>query len=97
MGKEPARKGPEPEVLVQHLDEMHATAMNILEKLSEEELDAPLEAVPNFKHPVASTKYEALAFSFKHEMWHVGQLSMLKRILGIPMQWMADDAAENRQ
>lgn len=33
-------------------------------------------------NPVAKTKYEALTFTFKHQMWHNGQIAMIKRIIG---------------
>jgi|GEM_PF-1225666 len=33
------------------------------------------------KNPVGKTKYDALSFAFKHQMWHNGQIAMMKRIL----------------
>ena len=33
-------------------------------------------------NPVAKTKYDALTFTFKHQMWHNGQIAMIKRIIG---------------
>ena len=41
-----------------------------------------------FKHPVAETKYEALSWSFKHEMWHSAEMEAIKRELGYPIVWM---------
>lgn len=32
-------------------------------------------------NPIAKTKYEALTFTFKHQMWHNGQIAMIKRII----------------
>ncbi len=35
-------------------------------------------------NPVATTKYESLSFAIKHQMWHNGQIAMIKRILRSP-------------
>ena len=49
-----------------------------------------LEPLP-FKHPVAEVKYEALAWSFKHEMWHSAEMEAIKRDLGYPIVWMKQE------
>jgi hypothetical protein len=46
-----------------------------------------LQPLP-FEHPVAETKYEALSWSFKHEMWHSAEMEAIKRDLGYPIVWM---------
>ena len=46
-----------------------------------------LQPLP-FKHPVAEIKYEALSWSFKHEMWHSAEMEAIKRDLGYPIVWM---------
>lgn len=48
-----------------------------LQALSEAALS---DAVP-VKHPVAKTKREVLIWCTHHQMWHNGQISMLKRLL----------------
>lgn len=50
-------------------------------------LSEDLEPIP-FKHPVANNKYEALAWCFKHEMWHSAEMEAIKRALGHPIKWM---------
>ena len=40
------------------------------------------------EHPVASTKYEALSWCFKHEMWHSAEMEDIKRALGHPIKWI---------
>jgi len=48
-----------------------------LEELSEKNLTQKTE----IRNPVASSKYDALTFTFKHQMWHNGQIAMIKRII----------------
>lgn len=43
--------------------------------------DTDLEEQTEIKNPIAKTKYDALTFTFKHQMWHNGQIAMLKRIM----------------
>ncbi|MCX6239261.1 MAG: DinB family protein [Bacteroidia bacterium] len=73
--------------LKEDLELVHNTAIENLMKLSEEQLDEKLEPIP-FKHPRAEIKYEALSWSFKHEMWHCAEMEDIKIRLGYPMQWM---------
>jgi hypothetical protein len=90
MGIIPTRNsetGPKPLVLKKQLDFMNLAAREVLLALSDDELDNRLEPT-KFPHPVAKTKYEALTWAYKHEMWHCGQISMIKRIIGIPTKWM---------
>ncbi|UTW60760.1 DinB family protein [bacterium SCSIO 12741] len=80
MGSKPASEGPTPEELRKSLDFVDELARETLFSLKDEELDQPL--MPSkFPHPFAQTKYEALTWNFKHEMWHCGQLALLKRVL----------------
>lgn len=41
-----------------------------------------------FKNPIANTKYEAIAWSFKHEMWHCAEMEQIKIGLGKQFQWL---------
>jgi hypothetical protein len=77
---------PSPDKLLMELDLVDKYADKQLDTLSDRDLDKPLEPT-RFPHPIAKTKYEALTWNFKHEMWHLGQISTLKRILGNPTTW----------
>jgi len=73
--------------LLEDLELVHTTAIDCLMKLSEGQLHDELEPIP-FKHPRAANKYEALSWSFKHEMWHCAEMEDIKRRLGYPTKWM---------
>jgi hypothetical protein len=70
--------------LKNQLDAVHEICIDNLSKLSDEILE---EKIP-FKHPVAETKYEALSWCFKHEMWHCAEMEAIKRSLGYPIKWL---------
>lgn len=70
-------EAPSPEKLLADFKVIQTEAISVLESLTDEMLDQPTE----MENPVAKTKYEALTWSFKHHMWHGGQLSTLKRVL----------------
>jgi len=74
-------------VLKQQFDAVHEICIDGLSRLNDEVLDLPLEPIP-FRHPVANTKYEALSWCFKHEMWHSAEMEEIKRTLGYPIQWL---------
>ena len=69
------------------LEFVHQTAIDHLMTLPEEQLVDQLEPIP-FKHPMADNKYEAISWSFKHEMWHCAEMEDIKRRLGYPTKWM---------
>lgn len=50
---------------------------NVLDNLSEQDL----QNSTLLNNPVADTKYEALMWAIKHQMWHNGQIALMKRIL----------------
>jgi len=77
---------PSPETLLSHLKLMEEYAQKSIGTLTEKDLDKALEPT-KFPHPIAKTKYEALTWSFRHEMWHLGQIATLKRVLGNPIDW----------
>lgn len=56
-----------------------------VEKLSFKTIDNLTEEIlqenTSIKNPVAKIKGEALSFAFKHQMWHNGQIAMMKRII----------------
>ncbi|MDT0608140.1 DinB family protein [Croceitalea rosinachiae] len=51
--------------------------LKVVKDMTESELEQQT-LVPN---PVAKTKYESLIFAVKHQMWHNGQIAMLRRII----------------
>jgi len=77
---------PEPQKLLSDLEIVNNYALDVLDQMIDENLDDPLEPT-RMPHPIANTKYEALTWSFRHEMWHLGQISTLKRIIGNPTKW----------
>ena len=56
---------------------IHQICIENLETLNDDVLAECLQPLP-FKHPVAETKYEALSWSFKHEMWHSAEMEAIK-------------------
>ena len=66
---------------------VHQICIENLETLNDDVLAECLQPLP-FEHPVAETKYEALSWSFKHEMWHSAEMEAIKRDLGYPIVWM---------
>jgi len=73
--------------LKEQLDAVHEICIDNLSKLTDSILGDKLEPIP-FKHPVANIKYEALSWSFKHEMWHSAEMEAIKRTLGHPIKWL---------
>jgi hypothetical protein len=72
--------------LKEQFDTVHEICIDNLTKLNDKILYDKLEPIP-FRHPVADTKYEALSWSFKHEMWHSAEMEEIKRALGYPIKW----------
>ena len=73
--------------LKEQFDSIHEICIENLSRLNDDILFEPLEPIP-FKHPVANTKYEALSWCFKHEMWHSAEMEAIKLALGYPIVWM---------
>ncbi len=74
---------PSPSEFMENLNKLNEVALSVLDTLKEIDLDAPLEPT-KFPHPLATTKWESLTWNFRHESWHAGQISMIKRVLGKP-------------
>jgi hypothetical protein len=70
--------------LKEQFDTVHQICIEQLGKLTDSILTEPIP----FKHPIAVTKYEALSWSFKHEMWHSAEMEDIKRALGYPIKWI---------
>jgi hypothetical protein len=75
--------------LKQQFDTVHEICIENLSQLTEDILEQSLEPIP-FKHPMANSKYEALSWSFKHEMWHSAEMEEIKRMLGHPIKWLRE-------
>lgn len=73
--------------LKKQFDAVHTISLENLSRLTDDLLSDKLEPIP-FKHPVANTKYEALSWCFKHEMWHSAEMEAIKLTLGHPIVWM---------
>ncbi len=69
-----------PADLLTHLAVIQKKSLEVIESLSEDELNSPLEPTP-MKHPVANTKIEAIDWNIKHTMYHCGQIAILKRVV----------------
>lgn len=75
--KESWKNRPDKKQLLEFGKEIDIAAIQILELLTEKNLKEPTSG-----NPVAKIKYDALTFTFKHQMWHNGQIAMIKRIVG---------------
>lgn len=73
--------------LLEQLNAVHEICVESLMRLNDDVLQQELEPIP-FKHPVATTKYDALSWCFKHEMWHSAEMEAIKQALGYPIAWM---------
>ncbi|MEE9430723.1 MAG: DinB family protein [Melioribacteraceae bacterium] len=68
---------PDAKQLLEFMEIVDKATFLTLEKLMESNLEEKTE----IGNPVAKTKYDALTFTFKHQMWHNGQIAMIKRII----------------
>jgi hypothetical protein len=75
--------------LKEQFDTVHEICIDNLSKLRDDVLGENLESIP-IRHPMAETKYEALSWCFKHEMWHSAEMEDIKRTLGHPIKWLKD-------
>lgn len=73
--------------LRKQFEAVNEICLDNLDALNDDVLSEKLEPLP-FKHPMAEIKYEALSWSFKHEMWHSAEMEDIKRCLGYPIVWM---------
>ena len=74
---------PTPEEMLQYFDAVQTFCLDKLSEFDTDALNDPTE-VP---HPIAKTKYESLMWSFQHEIWHCGQMAMISRELGKPLEY----------
>lgn len=71
---------PEPEYLLTKYDEVQQFVIRKIGEFDVSTINEPT-VVP---HPLAKTRYEALMWSFQHEIWHCGQIAMIRRAMGNP-------------
>lgn len=68
---------PDQKAMMRDFKTVTEQANTILDQFSDQLLD---EAVL-LDNPVAATRFDALLWTSKHQMWHNGQLALLKRVL----------------
>jgi hypothetical protein len=74
---------PSPEAIRMVFDRVHQQALLEVPRLSEEELDQPVDP----PHPIARTKFSSLMWCAVHEGVHAGQIGLLRRLHGYPPLW----------
>jgi len=62
------------------LDAVHGQSLKELATHSDEQLDVPVEQ----PHPVFKTKLGAVDYAPSHAMVHIGQIALLRRLMGKP-------------
>lgn len=70
----------EPGILLNQLSFTQDKSIEVISSLSDDDLQLKLEPT-RMKHPIATSKFEAIDWNIKHTMWHCGQTSILKRIV----------------
>lgn len=73
--------------LKEHFEFVFNRCIEKLDNATDDILQDKLEPLP-FKNPIAKNKYEAISWSFKHEMWHCAELEQIKIALGKPFKWL---------
>jgi len=76
-----------PDKLIEYFNFVYELCLEGLAKATDDILLDKLEPIP-FKHPVANNKYEAISWSFKHEMWHCAEMEQIKLQLGKQIKWI---------
>ena len=74
---------PTKEELLAQLDGMMELFESALDDLDENDLDK--DSV--LKHPVYKTREECMDWTYLHETWHLGQIAMIRRGLGMALQF----------
>jgi hypothetical protein len=70
---------PTPDRLLHDLEQTHALARRQLESISDETLDLPTHR----PHQVARNRWEMALWWTRHEMLHLGQIALLRRLHGL--------------
>ena len=72
----------EAKMLKEQLELIQAKSIEIISAMTMEELGSDLEPT-KMPHPIAKTKQEALSWNQQHIFWHLGQLGMVVRGMGL--------------
>jgi uncharacterized damage-inducible protein DinB len=78
-----AAKYPAPAVIREVFDRVHQQVLDELPALTDSDLDEPTLR----PHPLFNTKLGALLWCPRHEMSHVGQIGLLRRLMGQAPMW----------
>ena len=73
--------------LKENLDFIFDLCIEKLDNSNDDILNNKLEPTV-FKNPIATNKYEAISWSFKHEMWHCAEMEQIKIKLGKQFEWI---------
>ena len=68
-------------VLQEQLHFMQNKVIKNINALTLVDLENPVEQPIKQKHPVATTKFDAVSWNIKHTMWHCGQMATIKRLI----------------
>lgn len=71
----------DPEVLRGQLHYMQQKVIQNISTLTLSDLETAVEQPIKQKHPVATTKLDAVSWNIKHTMWHCGQIASIKRLI----------------
>lgn len=71
----------DPKLLKEQLLFMQSKVIKNIALLTLEDLESNVEQPVKQKHPVATTKFDAISWNIKHTMWHCGQIATLKRLI----------------
>lgn len=69
------------QLLKEQLSFMQNKVVQNISGLTLTDLESDVEQPIKQKHPVATTKLEALSWNIKHTMWHCGQIASIKRLI----------------
>ena len=85
FGSDPEKIQQKPEFkeVLKKLDEVHAEAMNILQTLTDEEIEKPNHIDAAFGQK--NTKGAVIKHCIRHEPMHVGQISWILKLSGVEM------------
>lgn len=78
-----AGANPSPEELLKVLDAVEECVQTEVAEKSDEQLDTPLDP----PHPMFSTVLGGVEFAAMHEAMHVGQITLLRRLMGFEVKW----------
>ena len=84
---------PSPAVLKEKFEQAHQLLLDTIDHLSDDDLNMPLQQAA-FPHPTAQTIEEVLLWNIRHEMWHCGEIAMLKRMLKSEASHTQQDSAQ---